>query len=313
MARGRGGFQKFLACRAAESCLEPGERIGGARFLGRGLEFSAYLVLITLGNRGREVVARVSEERATPKWWAKVRREVAVLGALATRSLPFQTPRVLALREIEQRLVMVQEPCGGFALDGPIAKRTQLGEVIGRAAATIHGLPVDELTGEARDLFETPTAREHTLAWRDQLAAEAPDHLQSALDFVGENLPEDVPGVLLHGDLLPQNFRMDFDDTLSVLDWSNVKVGSPAYDLAIVTRGTRKLLGQGNARNEMLDAYNQATARPVTRRQLGIHEILLRVGFYVQDAARGASEAALAQEASLVKGLVERTRHQPIA
>ena len=50
--------------------------------------------------------------------------------------------------------------------------------------------------------------------------------------------------MLLHGDLLPLNLLWGREtDELGVVDWESARIGDPAYDLAIVTRGHAKPFG----------------------------------------------------------------------
>ena len=87
-------------------------------------------------------------------------------------------------------------------------------------------------------------------------------------------------------DLLPQNLLLSWDldsltnDTwVSVIDWECTCIGDPAYDLSIVTRGSRKLLGVANSRALFFDAYRAAGGREVAEQDVRVHELLLILGW----------------------------------
>lgn len=74
------------------------------------------------------------------------------------------------------------------------------------------------------------------------------------------------PATVLHGDLLPQNLLCDIhdDDRISVIDWECARIGDPAYDLAIVTRGARQPLNEPGGFDPLLAVYNEAADAPLS-------------------------------------------------
>jgi len=77
-----------------------------------------------------------------------------------------------------------------------------------------------------------------------------------ALAWIRDHLPVGRPAVVLHGDLLPQNVLVHpISQRLAVVDWEYARIGDPAYDLAIVTRGDRKLLGVDGGLRRLVEAY----------------------------------------------------------
>lgn len=148
-------------------------------------------------------------------------------------------------------------------------------DTIGRVAADVHRLP----TGPFAFL---PTQ------------ANAADHLSAELTVVGERCPrsdpavadaiawirthrsDGRPAVLLHGDLMPQNLLLDFDaHRPGVVDWEYARIGDPAYDLAIVTRGNRKLLGVSRGLRHLLAAYRAAGGALLESEDVVVWELLL--------------------------------------
>jgi aminoglycoside phosphotransferase (APT) family kinase protein len=61
----------------------------------------------------------------------------------------------------------------------------------------------------------------------------------------------------------------------SGLYWEFATIGDPAYDLAIVTRGDRKLMGINNGLNILLDNYRKAGGAELSAVDVHIHELLL--------------------------------------
>ena len=87
------------------------------------------------------------------------------------------------------------------------------------------------------------------------------------------------PSTLLHGDLLPQNLLWDIfgDGQISVIDWEGTRIGDPAYDLAIVTRGARQPLKESGGFQRLLETYNEASGTTLPADAVHIHELLLHL------------------------------------
>jgi len=72
-----------------------------------------------------------------------------------------------------------------------------------------------------------------------------------------------------HGDLLPQNLLCEWpgtdqlDTPIGVVDWEMSRVGDPAYDLAIVSRGNRKVFGISDGLKILVGQYLEAGSRPI--------------------------------------------------
>jgi aminoglycoside phosphotransferase (APT) family kinase protein len=121
------------------------------------------------------------------------------------------------------------------------------------------------------DLRGFPTRRAHGLSELEQL--EGFPELSEAYTWALEHLPPDEPSVLIHGDLLGQNILVgawgegrqrrpeasnvqpESDNGLAVIDWENAMLGDPAYDLAIVTRGSRTPFRMDRGLECLLEAY----------------------------------------------------------
>ena len=86
---------------------------------------------------------------------------------------------------------------------------------------------------------------------------------------------------VLHGDLLPQNLLCDWptsgpqDTPVGVVDWEMAQVGDPAYELAIVSRGDRKVLGVNDGLQMLFKDYLEFGGQPVSLTDVRVHEFLL--------------------------------------
>ena len=97
---------------------------------------------------------------------------------------------------------------------------------------------------------------------------------------------------LLPGDLLPQNLLWDILGTggVSVIDWECARIGDPAYDLAVVTRGARKPLQETGGLPLLLDFYNAAAGTALATNDVRVHELLLHLRWLAEsgrDEAKG--------------------------
>ena len=86
---------------------------------------------------------------------------------------------------------------------------------------------------------------------------------------------------MLVGDLLPQNLLFDWqtssreDALVGIIDWEMAEVGDPAYDLAIVSRGNRKVVGVKEGLKVLLKEYRKSGGRPISLTDVRVHELLL--------------------------------------
>ena len=100
-------------------------------------------------------------------------------------------------------------------------------------------------------------------------------------DWVANYLPSDDQTCVLHGDLLPQNLLHDWQSTsdsegvVAVVDWEMAQIGDPAYDLAIVSRGNQKILGEKDGLQMLLDKYAKFSGRKISLADVRVHELLL--------------------------------------
>ena len=111
-------------------------------------------------------------------------------------------------------------------------------------------------------------------------------------DWIAAHLPSGDHNCLLHSELLPQNLLYDWqassnrDDTLvGIVDWEMARVGDPAYDLAIVSRGNRKVLGVKEGLKVLLEEYLEFGGKPISLTEVRVHELLL-VLYWLEESWR---------------------------
>ena len=111
-------------------------------------------------------------------------------------------------------------------------------------------------------------------------------------DWIAAHLPSGDHNCLPHSELLPQNLLYDWqassnrDDTLvGIVDWEMARVGDPAYDLAIVSRGNRKVLGVKEGLKVLLEEYLEFGGKPISLTEVRVHELLL-VLYWLEESWR---------------------------
>ncbi len=93
-----------------------------------------------------------------------------------------------------------------------------------------------------------------------------------------------------------------------MIDWAEARIGDPAYDLAIVTRGRRRPLQVRDGLERLLDAYDRVAPEALTRTDVGIYELLLQVGIAMERERRSDSVPHVEQGWREVAGLLDRLR-----
>jgi aminoglycoside phosphotransferase (APT) family kinase protein len=212
----------------------------------------------------------------------RVRREMAVLGTLASASLPFRVPRVLGAWPDRHGTTLARTFMPGIPLDLRAGRQPSVRPwaVVGEIAAAIHR--IDPATVPPA-LAGPPTRQDHGRAALAALAALDVPEAWDALAWATEHLPPPEPARLLHGDLLGQNILLDpdSDPRHGVIDWEHTACGDPAYDLAIVTRCARQPFQIPGGAQRLLEAYHGSGGSPtVSLDHVRIHELALAAGWY---------------------------------
>jgi aminoglycoside phosphotransferase (APT) family kinase protein len=181
--------------------------------------------------------------------------------------------------------------------------------LIGRALAAVHAQPA----GEFSHLHCYDSAREHLAARLEEVPARVverdPDGRQAARFIRAALQEEEAAPVLVHGDVLPQNVihPVPWEEAApAVIDWEFACVGDPAYDFAILFRGTRKLLGLTAGRRLVTEAYQEAGGAAPSSLRIAAHELTLLLACMGEE--RGPDGNARQQVGSLCRRLASQER-----
>jgi len=207
-------------------------------------------------------------------------REAESLRVLAQLDFSHPTPEFTCfVRDDESEIIgMIETALPGVSLDG--RKERAAVRLIGRAAAAVHRMPIERFAH-----LPTSDDRAHHVKARiaeldDALFAEFP-LAREVRGWIEAHLPSGDRRSLLHGDLLPQNLLCDCwepvreDAVVGVIDWEMASIGDPAYDLAIVSRGNRKILGVQRGLEILVEAYLESGGKPISVTDVHVHELLL--------------------------------------
>jgi len=232
---------------------------------------------------------------AVPRWDApqreiaeRVAREVRLLNRLAGMDLELRVSEWASAQRVDDRTVLVRETVYGYPMPMQVEQQAAFDpiRVTASVAASVHDIdpaPLRDVLG----VHETRRAHAVTCLEEVEEAAGEPE-TDAALRWMRDHLPGDGPAVVVHGDLLGQNIilPMHGESEWGLIDWEFACLGDPAYDLAIVTRGSRRPFGRGRGREQLVEAYAEAGGAPVTEADIAFYELRLIAGWYLK-ASRG--------------------------
>ena len=235
----------------------------------------------------------------------RTRREFALLRMLPREALPLRIPTAVAIVEEGDRPVLVRSYVGGISVDFraaryPAAKPWQ---AVAQVATSLHAIEAARLHQAS---WGHATRRAHAVAELsafEGLGAEVRD----ARDWAEAHLPPDTPASLVHGDLLGQNILVAPDEMPGVLDWEYATTGDPAYDLAIVTRGSRRPFQIADGFARLLAAYAEHGGQ-VTAAEVHIHELCMVAGWYKLAVAGKTRREPPEQVLARLLGILARAR-----
>jgi len=305
---------KEVLRRAAVDQLGPESdvEVGWVKRIGEGLYRDVYLADVRassdVGELARNLVALIPRSDAPEDLFERVEREPALLERLNGLNLGFRVPQFSSVVLESQRPVLVREFLRGIPLvlfAGP-QPRVRPWQIVGRTAAEIHSIDAGSVAGLVPGYA---TRREHAAACVEELATMAGKPVtDDALAFMRANIPEEEPARFLHGDLLGQNILVDPEQpewAFAVIDWEYSRVGDPAYDLAIVTRGVRRPFKMADGLDRVLVAYHEEGGTPLTKTDVHFHELCLLGGNYL-DSLRGDHPDPPDQVLQHMRGLLGR-------
>ncbi len=244
----------------------------------------------------KSLLLRLSTQKRVPRSKTEtvqyLLREAQTLQALKDEAFAFETPELICMvkSEARQPVGLVENWVWGMSLqfykDSSYADR--IIPTIAAVAAAVHHLP----PGRFSHLPAFPDSRTHILKelkslppalFREYPAARA------ARKWILSRLPANRPATVLHGDLLPQNINCGENKgewKIAVIDWEFAAIGDPAYDLAIVTRGDRRLMGKNNGLQHLIDNYRETDGIDLSVADVHIHELLMILN-WLWDSAKG--------------------------
>jgi aminoglycoside phosphotransferase (APT) family kinase protein len=249
---------------------------------------------------GRELVLRIGKRfgslLTTKENRERMKREAETLRCLAKCAFPFSVPELISTVKDERGVIigMIESSVDGIPLSKSqhgVAGGSRL-EMIAEVAARVHELPVN-CFGHLPACEDSVSHVEEALAEVPAIAFEGWPIANVVREWIRAHLVK-RPAVVLHGDLLPQNVFWDFHESegISVIDWECARVGDPAYDLAIVTRGARQPLKEKGGRERFLERYNEISGAALPMRAVQIHELILQL-LWLGEAAESEAKGKL--------------------
>ncbi len=249
--------------------------VGRLTYIGSGLTYRTVRVDVTLGEERHHLVVRVPGIDAGEEQPEEARLEAEVRAAVRELSPPFHVPKLWGFAPVEHGLAVVEEEGEGVPLDDDAFRNLVSPlDVTAETAAQCHGLDVSGI----EDIIEAwPDSREHALDLLVDLELVGTPEARRAADWGRANLPPATPSRLLHGDLLGQNILVVAHPVrvVTLIDWGEACVGDPAYDLACVSRGNRRLFGGRSSLADLVDAYNVFAPDPVTWQRVRLYELCI--------------------------------------
>jgi len=231
-------------------------------------------LLLRIGTQNRRL-------RSATQAALSIAREAQTLQALQAAEFGFETPELVCLVKsaARQPVGLIEHWVWGMSLQ--LYKNSihadRIIPTVAAVAAAVHRLP----PGRFGHLTALPDSRTHILRTLESLPAPLFRDYPAAVaarKWILKRLPANRPATVLHGDLLPQNIHCGDSRgewKTAVIDWEFAEIGDPACDLAIVTRGDRKLMGINNGLRRLVDCYRDAGGIELSLADVRIHELLL--------------------------------------
>lgn len=208
-------------------------------------------------------------------------REVKTLQQLKNAGFRFQTPELICRVSADSHhpIGLIETWVSGIPLT--LYKRSihqdRIIQTIAEVAVAVHQLETKRF--DHLKAFENSKA--HILSELSSLSPMLFKEFSTSVrvrEWILSRLPQNRPSVMLHGDLLPQNilcYETRDRWRIAVIDWEFAEIGDPASDLAIVTRGDRKLMGIKNGLDLLVENYRLAGGIELSAADVRIHEMLL--------------------------------------
>lgn len=207
-------------------------------------------------------------------------REAETLQALKKSNFAYPTPTFICfVRDNESESIgMIETGLPGHSL-GRYKDRSTL-RIVSRVAADIHRLEIEEFAHIRGNNSRTEHVKSRLAELDEALFAEFP-LADEVRQWIAVQTPSNDRSCVLHGDLLPQNLLCEWpasdekDAAVGVVDWEMARVGDPAYELAIVSRGDRKVLGVKDGLKVLVEDYLEFGGQRISLADVRLHELLL--------------------------------------
>ncbi|MBC8875716.1 MAG: aminoglycoside phosphotransferase family protein [Planctomycetes bacterium] len=291
-SRQNSSYLRHLIQRSLEDCPGFGVRVeveGKINPIPEGLWHDNYWFWLKAQNlptglAERPYILRLLERRydwqAGPEPRDRLLREAETLQVLNTVDFPHPTPEFICFVKDDEAepIGLIETVVPGVTLDD-FKDRTTL-ELIGRVAAAVHRMAIEQFS----HLPSNADRPQHVRARLNELDAGLFSEFPLANEvrqWIQTHLPSGGQSCVLHGDLLPQNLLGDWPTSsrenamVGLVDWEMAQVGDPAYDLAIVSRGNRKVLGVKEGLRVLFEEYSKSGGRPISLTDVHVHELLL--------------------------------------
>jgi aminoglycoside phosphotransferase (APT) family kinase protein len=244
------------------------------------------------------------DRRATTEDCRRWVQEVTVLGQLARQELPFRVPAPFGAFPDGDRPAIIRRFIDGIPVDLRAGRMQSIrpAELVGRIAAAIHAIDVTPWRRRPAGAATRSAHAEELMRIFDDLEG---TEAEPARQWAVEHLPRDRAAVLVHGDLLGQNILVFPDQPPAVIDWEFCRMGDPAFDLAIVTRGVRRPFQMARGLDRLLDAYATAGGDPIKRSEVHFYELCLAARWY-REALQGRGSEPPEQGLAKLNGIVRR-------
>jgi len=194
-------------------------------------------------------------------------REIVLLPELAP-TLPVEVPHFELIAR-DGLVCAGYRKVAGSPATGDLGEQT--GNDLGRFLSALHAFPVERARALGVSCFDPA-------AWRDEYARLCdgfrrrvspllrPDERTQAGVVFAEVDTLDFEPVLLHADLGPAHVLCRHGRVVGIIDWSDVRVGDPALDLAWCLNGTPRQVADAVGRTYAVDG-------PLRRRSLFYHRL----------------------------------------
>jgi aminoglycoside phosphotransferase (APT) family kinase protein len=258
--------------------------IGRAIKVGSGASRRTYAANVSLNPDPRGLsgtyVAVVAKPDADDGVAERTTLEFRVLERLSALPVPIRVPHPVAAPADGQGVALVRSYLEGSALPlqagGP--KGAEPWTVLGAVAAGVHNVDGRVFSG----VLEDPGSRRgHALARLEVFDGLDDPVARDADGWARGHLPPEEPAALLHGDLFGRNIFLKPGQPPGVIDWECASLGDPAYELAVITRGSRRPFGIPDGLARLLEAYAaRGATRRVTREHVHVHALCLAAEVY---------------------------------